>query len=782
MAQNRQDIRKHLVSLATVAIAAVWFAFPRGLPDPLPATAGPKDFSAARAFRHIEAVASRPHPIGSPANARARDYLLSHLEGLGLETQVQRQAVVGSETPGPAGLHIVAALPENVVARLKGTGPGKAFMLAAHYDSVPTAPGASDDGAGVATLLETARALKAGPPLKNDVVFLFTDGEEVCLCGSLAFVTSHPWAKDVGTVLNLEARGNGGAAWLFETSEHNSRLLREFAAAAPHPVTSSLAEAGYALSGSNTDLSNFIDAGMQGMNVAYLTGAGLSHYHTRLDNPGELDRRSLQHMGSYALSVSRHFGRIDLSDMTGDRSIFFSVSGTLVRYPQDFSIPLALAAGAGLAGVWVLGVRRKHFTSVELLSGFVAMLAAVAGAALASAALHNALRRTWTPGGRDFALEYRANLIWPAFLLLSFGAAAAVFALFGARKARRPGLAAGGLGAWWILGMVAGIRLPSASYIFVLPVISSVAGWMAAMLFGNRWRSGALVAHAVAALPAVVVFAPAIYGMTLPQGLYLAPLISAAGALLFGLLLPLIRPLFWNGWPLPAACTGAAIVLIASAALTSRYDARHPKVDSLFFAANADGSVAMWGSYDEQPDSWTRRYLGKSPQSGPAPVDLANLPPPRLFRAAGEAPVAGPVISIVDAPEDSVETTSRTARLRIKQPPGTMFLTVAGRGGGPLAVQVEGQAVPVGASAEPLIGRWTLDFWAPPPEGIEVDLTISGGGGAEVTVASVTPGLPRSEGGVPVRRPPDLMAKPHLIVDSSTVVSSSLKVGRQTRE
>ena len=48
----------------------------------------------------------------------------------------------------------------------------------AHYDSVPFGPGAADDGAGVVTLLETARALKAGPPLKNDVIFLFTDGEE----------------------------------------------------------------------------------------------------------------------------------------------------------------------------------------------------------------------------------------------------------------------------------------------------------------------------------------------------------------------------------------------------------------------------------------------------------------------------------------------------------------------------------------------------------------------------------------------------------------------------
>jgi acetylornithine deacetylase/succinyl-diaminopimelate desuccinylase-like protein len=50
-----------------------------------------------------------------------------------------------------------------VVARLSGTGGSKSILLVSHYDSVATAPGASDDSSGVATLLETARALKAGP-------------------------------------------------------------------------------------------------------------------------------------------------------------------------------------------------------------------------------------------------------------------------------------------------------------------------------------------------------------------------------------------------------------------------------------------------------------------------------------------------------------------------------------------------------------------------------------------------------------------------------------------
>src|SRR5690606_26753261 len=66
----------------------------------------------------------------------------------------------------------------NVSAVIEGTAPTGRIVLAAHYDSVPSGPGAADDGAGVAAILEAARALQAGGPPENDVVLLLTDGEE----------------------------------------------------------------------------------------------------------------------------------------------------------------------------------------------------------------------------------------------------------------------------------------------------------------------------------------------------------------------------------------------------------------------------------------------------------------------------------------------------------------------------------------------------------------------------------------------------------------------------
>ena len=105
--------------------------------------------------------------------------------------------------------HPTRHLVRNIVARWRGSGPAgkKALLLSAHYDSVARGPGAGDDASGVAAILESLRALKAGPAPERDVIILINDGEEVGLFGADVFADEHPWAKDVGVVLNFDARG-----------------------------------------------------------------------------------------------------------------------------------------------------------------------------------------------------------------------------------------------------------------------------------------------------------------------------------------------------------------------------------------------------------------------------------------------------------------------------------------------------------------------------------------------------------------------------------------------
>jgi len=146
-------------------IAVSWFGIDAQKPPPsLPADAPSEQFAAGRAQKHVEAIARAPHPMGSPEAERVRRVLVQKLEELGLVPEIQSPKI--SDSPA-----------RNVLTRLKGQDPPgkKALMLCAHYDSVPAGPGASDDASGVAVVLETLRALKAGPPLDRDVIVLFME-------------------------------------------------------------------------------------------------------------------------------------------------------------------------------------------------------------------------------------------------------------------------------------------------------------------------------------------------------------------------------------------------------------------------------------------------------------------------------------------------------------------------------------------------------------------------------------------------------------------------------
>ncbi len=176
---------------------------------------GPLDsFSSARAMEKLQVIAKEPHPIETPEHDKVRDYLISELEGLGLSPEVQKSFVTNEWFE-----RVFTGNIENIIARIPGTDNSKAIMIAGHYDSVPTSPGAADDGAAIAAMLETVRILQMSGPLKNDVILHMSDGEEAGLLGSKAFTDEHPWAKDVGLVLNFEARGNKGESFMFETSE-----------------------------------------------------------------------------------------------------------------------------------------------------------------------------------------------------------------------------------------------------------------------------------------------------------------------------------------------------------------------------------------------------------------------------------------------------------------------------------------------------------------------------------------------------------------------------------
>ena len=107
---------------------------------------------------------------------------------------------------------------ENIVGVLQGTMPGAGFIIVgAHYDSINTdfedatgfAPGANDNGSGVAGLIEMARVMSQRQ-YRSSIIFVAFSAEEVGRLGSKAFVT---WTQqqgivDVAGMINIDSIGN----------------------------------------------------------------------------------------------------------------------------------------------------------------------------------------------------------------------------------------------------------------------------------------------------------------------------------------------------------------------------------------------------------------------------------------------------------------------------------------------------------------------------------------------------------------------------------------------
>jgi Zn-dependent M28 family amino/carboxypeptidase len=163
------------------------------------------------------------------------------------------------------------------------------------------------------TVLETMRALRAGPPLRNNVIAAFTDGEEVGDLGAAAFMQTHRWANDVRLALNFEGWAPGGQTMLYIASANDAALLSEFFGSAPAPVGSSFFRALATLEpASGMDLEEYTWRGRDGLGFFFVN---LDHaaYHTVGDNPGVIDPRSIQDNGSIAVAAVRDFGDLDLA-------------------------------------------------------------------------------------------------------------------------------------------------------------------------------------------------------------------------------------------------------------------------------------------------------------------------------------------------------------------------------------------------------------------------------------------------------------------------------------
>ncbi|WP_292057232.1 M20/M25/M40 family metallo-hydrolase [Brevundimonas sp. UBA5936] len=350
-------------SLTLAFLLAVWTT---QAPKPRAADAPAAAFSAARAMTDIEQIARAPHPVGSPEHARVRAYLSARLTQLGLEVSEQAGPLSPASVKRLARAGGDPAAAGNQAINLIGVLPGKdrsqpAVMLMAHYDTVVGSPGAADDSAGVAAILEAVRAMKARGPVERDLVVLLTDAEELGLDGARVFFGGHPLRDRIGAVVNLEARGGGGRAAMFETGREAGptvQLFRRAAARADGGTTAtSIAAFMYERMPNGTDFTVPKDRGIGGLNLAFIGRP--DQYHSANATPANLDRGAVQHLGSQALEAADALARASSLPAKGENLVYSDVFGRwMVAHAQGTGwVLLALAALLGGFAAW--RVRRR---------------------------------------------------------------------------------------------------------------------------------------------------------------------------------------------------------------------------------------------------------------------------------------------------------------------------------------------------------------------------------------------------------------------------------------
>lgn len=614
-----------LVCLLVLVVAglSVWSTVPGAAPE----TAAAGDFGAHRAMDQVEVLAAEPRVPGEPAHREARELLVDEFDQLGWQTEVHDS--IGMNTSGAP--IVPMATVANFVATLPGSDPTGTVIIAAHYDSVPGSPGAADDGLGMATALETARALtEDGDRPRNDVMVLLTDAEEPGLLGAEAF--THDRVSDLphAVVVNLEARGNKGIPISVRLTQPNS-VLFDLLAETPEPLVDSFSDALFEILDNNTDMARFAEAGLYGFDTA-VTGGG-AYYHTALDDAAHLSIESLHQMGEGTLAFTRAAGEQDLTRIPdGTREIGVAHPFGLLTFPESLELPLAVGALLlTVAAAAVARARRTITVPRVLLAAVVALFLPVLAALVPVGLWQGALAIDPAQASAFVGDPY---VLWPyvvaclaGVLVLLLG----VRALLG-RVLPGPTQALGGLLGLAVLGLLMAIvvpALPGLATPAVLPVLPAALAALVSMIMPVGWTIARRVVLLVGVLPAAVLISPALVGMFEVGMVMGAPLAAFFAALLVLIALVPIDGArqagprqVGIGRRLRTPLTLLLVVFLAGGAglVLNREGATDPRQEMITYSVDVDDREAVWSSWSPSGSGWSRELMGD-------PVDsLDHLP------------------------------------------------------------------------------------------------------------------------------------------------------------
>jgi hypothetical protein len=402
--------------------------------------------------------------MGSIANKEVKARIVETLNTYGLEVDEQRAFSCAKKRNSCGWV-------ENIIARLhppdKKHVRNRSVVLMAHYDSVPMSPGAGDNGAGVATLLEIARILSVEGKNINPVIFLFTDGEEFGLLGAEAYFASHAWSKNIGYVLNLEGSGSSGNSNLLRTGPNNFRLIGLYQKNVSHYAAMSLVSEIFKRMPNDTDFSVAQRAKLSGADFAFAEDR--NHYHTPLDTIENLSLNTLAHHGDNLLALTRELASVDfVKEPTGNAQFLSLFGSLLIAWHESKTLPLLLVAVLLMSSIILL--TRCEYRFRQIITGILAV-----GCILLSVSLTNYAIFWILEVLRGPIVNYPAQL-WPYYLLVAGSTLlGGLIPLLMLHRFLNYWSSTIGLWiCWTVLSCITTGYLPDAANMFILPTLTAL--------------------------------------------------------------------------------------------------------------------------------------------------------------------------------------------------------------------------------------------------------------------------------------------------------------------
>ncbi len=568
------------------------------------------NFSINNALYHLKNISKDVHYVGSKNHKNVQNYIVKELQKLGLETHVQTQTAINKKW-------FAATTAQNILARIKGTEKGKALMLLTHYDSNPhSSLGASDAGSGVVTILEGIRAFLENKKLpKNDIIILISDAEELGLLGAKAFVDNHSWVKDIGLVLNFEARGSGGPSYmLLETNGKNSKLLSEFLAAKPnYPVANSLMYSIYKKLPNDTDLTVFReDADINGFNFAFI--GDHFDYHTAQDSYKRLDRETLAHQADYFTSTVGYFANSNLSNLHSDEDYVY-VNFPFIKltsYPFSWIFPMLIISLILFLTLIFFGIYRKKLSLNGIVKGlgiFLLSLILCGGISFALWNLiliihphYNDILHGFTYNGYQYIIAFIFLNLWILFRAYKFVS----------KHKKTADLLIAPIIIWLIINYFISTSLKGAGF-FIIPVFSAIF-ILAIAIFMNLEEKSKRILFTILSIPTIYIFAPLIKMFPVGLGLKILYVSGIIVALVFGLMILIFhqKKSFW----MQKTVGLATIIFFCLATYNSGFSTKNKKPNSIVYTQNYDDKTAYFGTYNKTLDTYTKQIFDDKSSKG----------------------------------------------------------------------------------------------------------------------------------------------------------------------